>query len=119
MLLHVFHVSVVSDNTENACDKGHTVQTSLLGRLTTEMAKRTVVLHGIKKSTDRQVVEKLAGNLKRVRQLRYPVVMDDGDSELCAAVVYCGKRDAVKAVRRLNSQTHAGFMLSIYSLLLL
>jgi len=87
---------------------------SLVGHLTDEAAKRTVVLFGIKMGTDRQTVEKIVGNLKRVRQLRYPVIMHDDDCERCAAVIYRGKRDAVKAVHRLNSQICAGFALVLF-----
>jgi len=35
-----------------------------------------------------QAVEKLAGNLTRVWQLRYPVVMQGVADDLCAAVIY-------------------------------
>jgi len=106
------HVAAVTD-----CSEEKSVHITPMGLLTNEAAKRTVVLSGIKSGTDRQAVEKLAGNLKRVRQVRYPVVMHDAASELCAAIIYRGKQDALKAVRRLNSQTLAGFMLlfSIYS----
>jgi len=88
------------------------VQMTVMGHLTTEAAKRTVVLSGIRTGTDRQTVEKLAGNVKRVRQVRYPVVMHDGAIEPCAALVYRGKQDALKAVRRLNTETLAGFTLT-------
>jgi len=113
VLFYALHVHVFTDCTAKASENEHTVEMSVMGHLTNEAAKRTVVLCGIKKGTDRQVVEKLAGNLKRVRQLRYPFVMHDGASELCAAIIYRGKRDAVKAVHRLDSQTLAGFMLMI------
>jgi len=109
-LLYAFLV-VVIDCTEKASEKEHSVLMSLVGHLTDEAAKRTVVLFGIKMGSDRQTVEKLVGNLKRVRQLRYPAVMHDDDSDLCAAVIYRGKRDALKAVHRLNSQICAGFVL--------
>jgi len=66
-------------------------------------------------------VEQLAGNAKRLRQLRYPVSMcdDDDDVATCqrvsAVLVYRGKRDAIKAVRRISAQTLAGsiFQLSV------
>ena len=105
---------VAIDSAGQACEKKHAVEMSLVGHLTNEAAKRTVVLCGIKYGTDRQTVEQFAGNLKRVRQLRYPVVMHDGSSELCAALIYRGKQDALHAVCRLNSQTLAGFMLVLY-----
>lgn len=111
--LHVPSVTV-TECIEEASEKEQAAQTSLVGPLTNEAAQRTVVLCGIKKGTDRGAVEKFAGNLKRVRQLRYPVVMHDGASELCAAFIYRGKRDALKVVHRLNSQTHAGFMLMLF-----
>lgn len=105
-------IAAVTDcDVERAADDDHTVQPPLLGQLTSEAAKRTVVLCGIKKGTDTQAVEKLAGNLTRVRQLRYPVVMQDVADDLCAAVIYRGKRDALKAAQRLKSQTLAGFTL--------
>ena len=102
--------TAVTDSTEKNSAEQHAVQIPLLGRLSTEAAKRTVILSGIKTGTDRQVVEKLVGNMKRVRQLRYPVVVQEDAAELHAAVIYRGKRDALKAVQRLNSQTFAGFM---------
>jgi len=104
-------VAAVTDcGVEVAADHEHTAEPPLMGHLTSEAAKRTIVLHGIKKGTDRRVVEKLAGNLRRVRQLRYPVVMQHVADDLCAAVVYRGKRDALKALQRLKSQTLTGFM---------
>ena len=98
-------MAAVTDYTEKSSER-----TTLVGQLTTEAAKRTVVLSGIKSGTDRQTVEQLAGNLKRVRQVRYPVVMHDGASDLCAAFIYRGKQDALKAVRRLKSQKLSGFI---------
>jgi len=104
-------VSVVTDcSVERAADDEQILQPPLLGHLTSEAAKRTVVLCGIKKDTDRDIVEKLAGNMRRVRQLHYPVVMQDVTDDLCAAVIYRGKRDALKAVHRLKSQALAGFI---------
>jgi len=102
---YALHVAAVTDYTEKSSER-----TTLVGQLTTEAAKRTVVLSGIKSGTDRQTVEQLAGNLKRVRQVRYPVVMHDGASDLCAAFIYRGKQDALKAVRRLKSQKLSGFI---------
>ena len=67
-------------------------------------------------------MEQLAGNAKRLRQLRYPVSMCDDDDDdvatcqqVCAVLVYRGKRDAIKAVRRISAQTLAGsiFRLSV------
>jgi len=58
-----------------------------------------------------QVVEQLVGNAKRLRQLRYPVRIGDSDAStdaLCAAFIYRGKQDAIRAVRRLTAQKLAG-----------
>jgi len=85
-------------------------QLPLVGHLTTEAAKRTVVLRGIVVGTERQDVEKLVGNLNRVRQLRYPVVVGGSCGDCCAAVVYRGTRDALRAVQRLQSRTIAGLL---------
>jgi len=49
--------------------------------------------------------------MRRVRQLRYPVLMQDVTDDMCAAVIYRGKRDALKAVQRLKSQALAGLVL--------
>jgi len=100
--------AVAGCSVEKAASDEHSMQPPLLGCLTSEAAKRTVLLCGIKKGTDMQAVEKLAGNLTRVRQLRYPVVMQGVADDLCAAVIYRGKRDALKAVQRFKSQTLAG-----------
>lgn len=116
------HVLRVVGGSENASHKHPLVSAvSLVGQLTDEASKRTVVLSGIKPGTDRQAVEQLAGNMKRVRQLRYPVVMHDGATELCAAIVYRGKRDAIRAIHRLQSESFAGhlnlmLLISIYCL---
>ena len=104
-------VAAVTDGSaEKTADDEHTLQLPPLGHLSSEAAKRTIILCGIKKGTERQAVEKLAGNPRRVRQLRYPVVMPDVARDLCAAVIYRGKRDALKAAQRLKSQTLAGFI---------
>ena len=96
--------------TDCSVEKASSSKTSVMGRLTNEAAKRTVVLRGIQSGTERKAVEKFVGSLTRVRQLRYPFVMHDDTEGLCAAaVIYCGKRDALKAVQRFDSQSLAGF----------
>ena len=84
------------------------VLSAVVGKVSSEAAKRLVVLSGLKSSVSRDEVEKLAGNPKRIRRLHFPVVEANDTPVPCAAILYCGKRDAAKAVSRLNSLKFQG-----------
>ena len=94
------------------------VLSTVVGTLSSEAAKRLVVLSGLKSSVSRDEVEKLAGNSKRIRRLHFPVVQSNDNPNPCAAILYCGKRDAAKAVSRLNSLKFSrfGFVVSFIRL---
>jgi hypothetical protein len=88
---------------------------SLIGKVSSEAAKRLLILSGLTASTSKEDVEKLAGNAKLVRQLHFPVACDSGDLAPCAAILYRGKRDALKAVARLNAQKSGGLQLNVFT----
>jgi len=90
------------------------VLSAVVGHVSSEASKRLVVLSGLKSSVSRDEVEKLAGNQKRIRQLHFPVIQDSGSSDPCAAILYCGKRDALKAKSRLNSLKFQGLGIVLF-----
>lgn len=70
-----------------------------------EAAVRTVVVREVKSETE---ITKVAGNPKRIRNLIFDL---DADGKKHASILYCGKRDALVAVRRFISETFCSTLL--------
>lgn len=61
-------------------------------------AVRTVVVRAVKSENE---ITKVAGNPKRIRNLSFEL---DANGNKYALILYCGKRDALVAVRRFISE---------------